>query len=177
MFLDIRNFTPYAERHEPEEVVSYLNTLFDFMIDIVDKHDGIVNQFLGDGFMATFGAPLTIGNTCQNAVNAACEIIETLRDKIRDGEIRETAIGIGIHKGDAITGNIGSSIRSQYSVTGNVVILASRIEQLTKEHGAPILISSEVYDFIDHKEVTAESIGSVSIKGRSAPIELYKIAR
>ena len=177
MFLDIRNFTPYAERHEPEEVVRYLNTLFDFMIDIVDKHDGIVNQFLGDGFMATFGAPLTLGNTCQNAVNAALEIIEMLRKKNAAGDIRETHIGIGIHKGDAITGNIGSALRSQYSVTGNVVILASRIEQLTKEYDAPILISSEVYDFIEHDTVTAESIGSVAIKGRSTPIELYKIAR
>lgn len=177
MFLDIRNFTPYAEKNEPEEVVRYLNTLFDFMINIVDKHDGIVNQFLGDGFMATFGAPLTIGNTCQNAVNAALEIMDTLSKKNKSGDIRETSIGIGIHKGDAITGNIGSSLRSQYSVTGNVVILASRIEQLTKEHGAPILISSEVYDFIEHKDLAAESIGSVSIKGRSTPIELYKIAQ
>ena len=92
-------------------------------------------------------------------------------------EIRETEIGLGIHKGEAITGNIGSSVRRQYSVTGNVVILASRIEQLTKEHGAPILISSEVYDFIDHEGIKAESIGSVSIKGRSTPIELYKIAQ
>ena len=176
MFLDVRNFTPYAERHEPEEVVSYLNNLFDFMIDIVDKHDGIVNQFLGDGFMATFGAPLTIGNTCQNAVAAACEIVETLRNKVLAGEVRDTEVGIGIHKGDAITGNIGSSIRSQYSVTGNVVILASRIEQLTKEHDAPILLSSEVYDFIDHESLPLAPFGSVAIKGRSEPLDLYKIA-
>jgi class 3 adenylate cyclase len=177
LFLDIRNFTPYAENNEPEEVVRYLNKLFDFMIDIVDKHNGIVNQFLGDGFMATFGAPQTTGNTCQNAVNAAFEIVETLKAKNASKEIHDTEIGIGIHKGKAITGNIGSSVRRQYSVTGNVVILASRIEQLTKEHGSPILISAEVYDFINHEGIKAESIGSISIKGRSTPIELYKVAQ
>jgi len=175
MFLDIRNFTPYAEKQEPEEVVHYLNTLFDFMISIIDKHHGIVNQFLGDGFMTTFGAPVTIGNSCQNAVDAACEILEELHDKNLRGDIRETTIGIGIHKGKAITGNIGSAVRRQYSVTGNVVILASRIEQLTKQHAAQILISSEVYDSIELKGISAESIGSVSIKGRSMPVELYKL--
>lgn len=175
LFLDIRNFTPYAENSEPEEVVQYLNTLFDFMIGIVDRYNGIVNQFLGDGFMATFGAPLTVGNSSQNAVDAACEIIATLKKKIQSGEIRETRIGIGIHKGAAITGNIGSAVRSQYSVTGNVVILASRIEQLTKEYDAPLLISAEVYDSVALKAITPEPVGSVSIKGRSAPIDLYKI--
>ena len=175
MFLDIRNFTPYAEKQEPEEVVHYLNTLFDFMISIIDKHHGIVNQFLGDGFMTTFGAPVTIGNSCQNAVDAACEILAALHDKNLRGDIRETTIGIGIHKGKAITGNIGSSVRRQYSVTGNVVILASRIEQLTKQHAAQILISSEVYESVELKGIHAESVGSVSIKGRSMPVELYKL--
>jgi class 3 adenylate cyclase len=175
LFLDIRNFTPYAENKEPEEVVQYLNKLFDFMIGIVDRNNGIVNQFLGDGFMATFGAPITIGNSSQNAVNAACEIIETLKEKNQSGAIWETTIGIGIHKGEAVTGNIGSSIRSQYSVTGNVVILASRIEQLTKEQEASILISAEVYDSITLENIPSKSIGLMAVKGRSEPIELYKI--
>ncbi len=176
MFLDIRNFTPYAENKEPEEVVQYLNKLFDFMIGIVDRHDGIVNQFLGDGFMATFGAPMTIGNSSKNAVNAACEIIDTLKKKNRNKEIWETTIGIGIHKGEAITGNIGSAIRSQYSVTGNVVILASRIEQLTKEYGVPVLISAEVYSMVEPGQRPFESVGFASVKGRTEPIELYKLA-
>ena len=175
MFLDIRNFTPFAEKKEPEEVVQYLNKLFDFMISIIDKHHGIVNQFLGDGFMTTFGAPVTIGNSCQNAVDAACEILETLANKNFTGDIKETRVGIGIHNGKAITGNIGSSVRSQYSVTGNVVILASRIEQLTKQYDAQILISSEVYECIKLKTKSAESIGTISIKVRIMPIELYKI--
>ncbi|MDB5248917.1 MAG: Adenylate cyclase [Segetibacter sp.] len=174
MFLDIRNFTPFAENKEPEEVVHYLNTLFDFMISIIDRHNGIVNQFLGDGFMTTFGAPVIAGNPCQNAVDAACEILEALHQKNQDSE-HKTTVGIGIHKGNAITGNIGSSLRRQFSITGNVVILASRIEQLTKQYAAQILISSEVYNSIDLKGKTTESIGPVSIKGRSLPVELFKI--
>ena len=175
MFLDIRNFTPFSETREPEEVVKYLNNLFDFMINIIDNHFGIVNQFMGDGFMTTFGAPVTNGNPCQNAVNAACEILEVLRSKNSSGEIPPTRIGIGMHKGKAITGNIGSSVRRQYTVTGNVVILASRIEQLNKLYNSQFLISSEVYQSIELGGMNAELIGNVSIKGRSMPLDIYKI--
>ncbi len=176
MFLDIRNFTPFVENKEPEEVVSYLNTMFGFMIDIVQAHNGIINQFLGDGFMATFGAPVTVGNSSKQAVLAAQEILATLDAKIKKGTIPHTRLGIGIHFGEAVTGNIGSISRKQYSITGNVVILASRIEQLNKKFNGQLLISEEVYEQLNSAiKLNYLSLGPVGVKGREKPVLIYQL--
>lgn len=176
MFLDIRNFTPFAETKNPEEVVSYLNSLFGFMIDIIERYHGIINQFLGDGFMTTFGAPLAVGNECENAVYAALEILETIDEQSQTGTIPPTQVGIGIHSGEAVTGNVGSALRKQYSVTGNVVILATRIEQLTKQFQAKLLISDDVWRSVAHRTgLHSEPLGAVRVKGRSEPVILHKL--
>ncbi len=176
MFLDIRQFTPFVEKHQPEEVVAYLNNLFGFMIDIVQAHHGVINQFLGDGFMATFGAPISNGNIRQHATEASLEIINKINSEISKGNIPETRIGIGLHYDEAITGNIGSSIRKQYSITGRVVIMASRIEQLNKTYNSQLLISEEVYIKLgDDTKQKFNGIGSSKIKGSSEPISLYEL--
>ncbi len=173
MFLDIRGFTPFSEGKRPEEIIKFQNDVFSFMIDIINNHKGIINQFMGDGFMATFGAPVASGNECQNAVNAAIDITNQLNKKIKGNSIPAIRIGIGLHAGNAVTGNVGTSIRKQYSVTGNVVILASRIEQLNKKYDSTILISREVSDKIQNGKYNA--LGSVDIKGRKDPIEIYQV--
>lgn len=174
MFLDIRNFTPFAETHKPEEVVAYLNSLFGFMIDSVQNYDGVINQFLGDGFMATFGAPVSEGNISQKAVMSSVDILQKIKTENRAGNIPETKIGIGLHYGEAVIGNIGSSVRKQYSITGNVVIMASRIEQLNKRWQSQLIISAEVYHelrtgtkrlFMPQKPV--------KMKGINRPVLLY----
>jgi len=175
MFLDIRQFTVYVDNHQPESVVAYLNSLFGFMIKIIEAHNGVINQFLGDGFMATFGAPVSIGNSSQQATDAAQEIIEKLHHEFKAGNIPETRIGIGLHYDEAVTGNIGSSIRKQYSITGKVVIMASRIEQLNKKYGTSFLISEEVYKQLNKKaQNTFEWIEYSDIKGSEKQISLYK---
>lgn len=151
MFLDIRNFTPFVESHSPEEVVDYLNSLFQFMIDSVQRYDGVINQFLGDGFMATFGAPVSGGNIPEKAAMASMEIIERVKQENNTGNIPVTKIGIGLHYGEAVIGNIGSATRKQYSITGNVVIMASRIEQLNKLWHSQLIISEEVFNELDAK--------------------------
>lgn len=175
MFLDIRQFTKFVEGHQPEEVVSYLNTLFGFMIESVESHHGVINQFLGDGFMATFGAPVADGNSSQHATEAAQEIIERIRIEYQNGNIPETHIGIGLHYDEAVTGNIGSSIRKQYSITGKVVIMASRIEQLNKVYNTSLLISEEVYNqLIIDTQNTFEWIEKSKVKGSEKLISLFK---
>ena len=177
MFLDIRNFTPFVEHKEPEAVVAYLNSLFGFMIEIVQSHHGIINQFLGDGFMATFGAPISHGNICMNAVQSAIEIINKTDFDSQNGHIDPSRIGIGLHYGVAVTGNIGSTMRKQYSITGSVVILASRIEQLTKQYKSDLLMSEEVFFQLDDKTRKQLSpIGPVMVKGRELPISIYGLA-
>lgn len=176
MFLDIRNFTPFVENKEPEEVVNYLNKMFGFMIDIVQSEKGIINQFLGDGFMATFGAPISVDNSSERAVKAAEKIIITLNRKIESNSIPNTRVGIGIHFGEAVTGNIGSMARKQYSITGNVVILASRIEQLNKRFNGQLLVSEEVFDRLDSsRKEKYLALGSLKVKGREKPISIYQL--
>jgi len=174
MFLDIRQFTPFVEHHQPEEVVNYLNTLFGFMIDIVQSHNGVINQFLGDGFMATFGAPVKTGNSSMHATKAAIKIIRTLERKNKEGSIPGTRIGIGLHYDEAVTGNIGSSARKQYSITGRVVIMASRIEQLNKKYSTDLLISKEVYEQLTHSiRKYFEWLDDIRVKGSERPISIY----
>lgn len=172
MFLDIRNFTAFSESRSPVEVVDYLNSLFSFMIDIINKHHGIINKFLGDGFMAVFGAPFSDGRDCENAMNASKEIFEKIKIYHTSGDKIPTKIGIGLHSGDAVTGNVGSDIRKEYTIIGDVVNLASRLEQLNKEHGTQILFSESVANAIQnyHK---IQKLGDVKIKGKSEPVSIY----
>ncbi len=177
MFLDIRNFTPFAEKREPTEIIQYQNDVFGFMIDIISKHNGIINQFMGDGFLAMFGAPVSSGNDSQNAVEASLEILKELDALCASGKLIETKIGIGLHTGDIVTGNVGTAERMQYSITGNTVILASRIEQLNKRFKSELLISKDVLndlDMIDNLKL--ESLGPIELKGRSEPLEITKLA-
>jgi len=168
MFLDIRGFTPFAEKLEPEELIAYQNDVFGFMIDIIDKHHGNINQFLGDGFMATFGVPFSFENDCQNAYDAALKIIEEVNRKSESGAIPATKIGIGMHAGSVVAGNVGTDVRKQYSVTGNTVIIAARIEQLNKQYGSQLVISEELYDKLDTPPTEQfDQFVEVQIKGRS----------
>ena len=165
MFMDIRNFTVLVEHRSPEEIVALQNEVFGTAVEVVNRHHGVINQFLGDGFMATFGAPLSKGNDCANALAAARELVAV---------VKQVKIGIGLHAGDAVTGNVGSAERKQYSVTGNVVILASRIEQLNKEYGSQLLVSREVLERSPAPDATA--LGAVRVKGHEQPIEIYRLA-
>ncbi|MBL1213928.1 MAG: adenylate/guanylate cyclase domain-containing protein [Ignavibacteriae bacterium] len=176
MFLDIRGFTPFSENKKPEDIVAYQNSIFGFMIESIIKHHGIVNQILGDGFMATFGAPVSIGNNSDNAVNASLEIIEVLEQKNKSREVEETKIGIGIHAGDVVAGNVGTAARKQYSISGNTVILASRIEQLNKTYNSQVLISEEVLNELNITGFQNTPLGEVEVKGREKPINIFKLA-
>jgi adenylate cyclase len=176
MFLDIRDFTPMAEKLSPEEIITYQNKVFGFMIDIIHQHHGNINQLLGDGFMATFGAPVSRGNDCQNAFVAANEILKEVKERSEAGDILKTKVGIGLHAGYVVTGNVGNESRKQYSVTGNPVIIASRVEQLNKEYKSQLIITEEVYDKLDKPLKLTQPFLEVEVKGRTHPVRILKIA-
>jgi len=176
MFLDIRGFTPFAEKLEPEELIQYQNDVFGLMIDIIDKNYGVINQFLGDGFMATFGLQENQSNVCDNALEAAMRIISVVNEKSASNVIPNTRVGIGLHAGNVVAGNVGTAIRKQYSITGNTVITASRIEQLNKRFESQLLISKEVYNQLSHPEKLPQEFINVEVKGRKQQVELLKIA-
>lgn len=177
MFIDIRNFTNHVSDKTPAEIVAYQNAFFEIVIRSVTKHHGIINQFLGDGCMVTFGAPVALNNAAHNALKSAMDILKELKHQIKMGCIAPTSIGIGIHFGDAVTGNIGTIERQQYSITGNVVILAARIEQLNKDYNTQILISEDVVQQIRHFLPSDSTfLGKIDLKGWHRPLGIYKIA-
>jgi adenylate cyclase len=125
--------------------------------------------------MATFGVPESKGNDSENAFLAASDIIHKVNKKSREGDIPETRIGIGLHTGKVVVGNVGTSLRKQYSITGNAVIIASRIEQLNKIYSSQLLISEEVIKNSAMDTKGLKSLGPVELKGREKPVNLFKI--
>lgn len=174
MFLDIRNFSIFAQNKSPEEIIAYQNIIFSFIIEIINKNNGIVTQIMGDGLMAIFGAPIERENDCQLAVNSALEIYKELKRRNNEGLIPETVIRIGINAGEVVTGNVGTSERKQYSITGQPVIIAARLEQINKELGSAILISDSVFNRVtlDLEPIYHEA---VVIKGIDDPITVYQL--
>jgi adenylate cyclase len=126
--------------------------------------------------MAVFGAPLDDGRSEANALGAALAISDQLKVALADG-LEPTKIGIGLHSGQAVTGNVGSTHRREYTIIGDVVNLASRIESQTKVHGAEILVSKDLWDTAAASGlvIQAHPVGPVTVKGREAPVELFKI--
>jgi adenylate cyclase len=174
LVLDIRGFTAFAETAAPDAIVNYLNGLWSKAVEIVNRHHGIVNKFLGDGFMAVFGAPLVMGNHCQNAINAARELVADIKRATDAGEIPPTRIGIGLHAGEALVGNIGSTERREYTVIGDVVNVAFRIEQLNKELNSSFLVSESVQETAGKLDGVESSV-SLPIRGRNATVRIYKL--
>lgn len=176
LFLDIRDFSRIAAERTPPAVMEYLNRLFGAMITVVNDHRGIVNKFLGDGFMAVFGAPVGDSQLCRNAVTCGLRLLEVVEDLSRRGVIPPTRVGIGLHVGTAVTGNVGSEERKEYTVIGDTVNLAARIEQATKPLGARMLISEAVWAALGTETVAGEDVGVVELKGQSQPVRLWKLA-
>ncbi len=176
MFLDIRDFTAFSETKSPAEVVDYLNTLFASTIDAVTEHHGIVNKFLGDGFMAIFGAPIVEQESCTAAVSAALDIVARIEELVADGKIPPTRVGIGLHAGNAVVGNIGSAQRKEYTVIGDVVNVASRIEALNKQLGSSILASEEVWSACNRSDIEATPCDSIAIRGRKEQVRVWQLA-
>jgi adenylate cyclase len=176
MFLDIRNFTSFAEKRSAEDVVLYLNTLFDEAVEAVTEHRGIVNKFLGDGFMAVFGAPVADANPCAAAVDAGLDLLDRVERLVREGRIPETRVGIGLHAGPAVVGNIGSAQRKEYTVIGDVVNVAARVETLNKELGSRMLVTDEVWRMAATSRVRAVQRDPIRVKGREAPVSIFQLA-
>lgn len=174
MFLDIRGFTAFSAQRSPEEVVAFLNSVFAPMIESVNAHRGIVNKFLGDGFMAVFGAPLSDPDYCRHAVEAALEIVAVLDRLAAEGALPPTRVGIALHAGEVVVGHVGSAMRKEYTVIGDVVNVASRVESLNKELGSRVLATEQVWKAAG--KPSAEAKPPIAVRGRAEPVQLYQLA-
>ena len=176
LFLDIRSFSTFAAQRTPSEVMDYLNTLFAPMITIVNQHGGIVNKFLGDGFMAIFGAPFEDPELHRNAVHCSLKLLRCVEELNTAAAIPTTRIGIGLHAGDAMAGTVGSTERKEYTLLGDTVNAAARIEQETKKLGAQIIASDAVMEGLAEEKARATELGEISLRGISTPLRLYQLA-
>ena len=179
MFCDIRSFTNISECNKPETVVAFLNRYFTAMCTIIKRHGGTVDKFMGDAIMALFGAPVSYEDNCRRAVKAAQEMRETLKTiELEDLILPEGMkfnIGIGIHYGDVIVGSIGSADKTDYSVIGDNVNLASRLEGLTKTYGTMILVSEAVKNDIKEEQFIYRHLDNVKVKGKEHPVPIYAV--
>lgn len=189
LFSDIRNFTSMSESQSPEQVVQFLREYHSRMVSVIHAHGGTIDKFLGDGIMVTFGTPTALGDDCVRAVRCSLAMRATLKELNRELKSNTTESiqqGIGIHFGEAISGNIGSETRLEYTVIGDTVNLASRIESQCKELGKEILFSESVYSEVLKQIETIpgelkslflgiENLGLVKVRGKQEPVTLYAI--
>jgi adenylate cyclase len=178
LFSDIRGFTTLSETRKPEEVIALLNRYFSLQVDVVFRHGGSLDKFIGDCIMAIWGAPLDDPHHARNAVACALDMADTLQAFKRElgAEHGDFDVGIGLHSGPAVVGLMGSQKRLEYTAIGDTVNLASRIEGLTKDARRRILVSRETmelcgdsFDFVP--------AGSFKVKGRAQQVELYEPRR
>ncbi len=178
LIADIRNFTALTERVPPEELVRFLNLFLGRMIEIIFAHRGTLDKFTGDGVLAIFGAPLDDAEHQRMAVRASMAMrkeIDSLHAEIKDQLGAEVRIGVAVHSGHAIVGNIGSEQRMEYTAIGDVVNVASRIESLNREYGTDLLVSRAVVDAVGDACGEFREIAEVRLRGVQQPIQLYTI--
>jgi adenylate cyclase len=173
LFLDIRGFTAMTRTRSADETVSLLNDFFAEMIEIVDRHNGFINKFLGDGFLALFGAALADPAAAANALAAGREMLKAVDAWNATHSRRQLKVGIGVHIGEAVTGSIGSPRRKEYTAIGDTVNLAARLEQLTKETGARLLLSEPMRAAAEAKD--AIDLGALPIRGYEHPVRVWRL--
>ncbi len=179
LFVDIRNFTHFAENNSPSEVTNLLNEYFSTIEPVIAKHHGIINKYLGDGALAVFGEPVKTENHALNAVLCAFEILEKvkiLKEKFISEGRPGIDVGIGINSGEVFAGNIGTEERLEYTVIGDNVNLAYRIEALNQVLKTKFLISQYTYELVKDN-VDVLKLTDMDIKGKSLPIDIYEVLK
>ena len=173
--IDLRDFSAFAEHRTPDQILAFQNQVFGPMIEIINQHQGIVNQIMGDGLMATFGTPTQNPLHADMAFQASLKIASKIQELNNLNSIPQTRVGIGLHSGEVITGNIGNERRKQYSISGSAVIIAFRVEQLNKELDCTLLITEEVKNRIEPGRVGLTFMGAKPLKGFGTSVNVYKV--
>ncbi|PCJ18915.1 MAG: hypothetical protein COB02_09250 [Candidatus Cloacimonadota bacterium] len=180
LFCDIRSFTTISEEMPPTELVAFLNEFFSYLVKPITDNKGVVNKYIGDCIMALFGVPNRTSDHADNAFKAiigmrkALAVLNHRRAKKGQSIIK---IGIGIHSGPLVAGNIGDKTRMEYTVIGDTVNVAARIESETKNQKTDLLISEEVKTMLSetYNDISFDSVPGISVKGRAKPVNLYRV--
>ena len=168
MFADCRGYTTMSENLPPTEVLARLNEMLTVLTDVIERHGGVVDKYIGDAVMALFGAPLSNPDDPARAVACALDMMAAMR-KTRGG----LQLSIGVHTGRVVAGNMGSLRRLNYTVIGDTVNLASRVETLTRQYDPDILVTDATRAACGDRFEFVE-VDRVSVKGRTAPVAVYE---
>jgi adenylate cyclase len=181
LFSDIRNFTTLSERLTPHEVVEMLNACFERICEPFLNHGGTVDKFIGDAVMAVFGAPAPSRDHAHDACRAALEMAEAadafkawMAQRFPNRDLPEFHMGVGIHSGEAVVGNIGSSKRTEYTAIGDTVNTASRMESASKSMGWTIVVSDETIR-IAGPDIQTGRTDTISVKGRDGQVKVHEL--
>lgn len=174
LFADIRNFTAMSEALAPEAVVEVLNTYFTEMVDLVFAHQGALDKFVGDALMAVFGVPLEVAQAPSQAVACALAMHRRLQEMKAQGRTPIQGMRIGINTGDAIVGNIGSDKRMDFTVIGDVVNVAARLQELAKDLEADTLVGETTFRAVEG-EFNLMAGPAVVLRGRQEPTAVYRL--
>jgi adenylate cyclase len=177
MFCDIRGFTAYCDERDPQETMDVLNEYMETMTQVVFKHDGTIDKYIGDCIMAFWNAPEPQADHAQKAVECAMNMrtaLEEFKAKRRGTELENFECGIGIHTGEALVGNMGSSLKRNYTAMGSSVNLASRLESLTKKLGERIIFSQDTLELLQGQLPIIDR-GEHSVAGVGRPVHVYAV--
>jgi class 3 adenylate cyclase len=166
-----------SEQLSPKEVVDFLNLYYTMMTDVIKRHNGAVNQYVGDEVFACFGAPNVLVNPEERAVLCALDMIETLEklnESFQERFNTQVEVGIGINSGEVVAGNVGSEVYIRYSLTGDTVNTGKRIESLTKDFPNMILLNKQVSDRVRHL-VNLKSWDPVKVRGKKEKLHLFEV--
>jgi adenylate cyclase len=170
MFIDIRNFTGFSERASAPEVVATINRMFERAVPIIHVHHGHVDKFVGDGLLAVFGAPRRQDHHADHALQAALEIERAVAEEFR-GELE---IGVGLNSGTGVAGNVGGAGRLEFSVIGDAVNVAARVEAATRKTGDVVLVSEHTRRLLSRAAAASlEERPTVPLKGKTQAVALY----
>jgi class 3 adenylate cyclase/AmiR/NasT family two-component response regulator len=173
LYTDIADFTSICESMPPERVVDMLNAYFAAVIAVITRHGGIVNQLQGDAMLVTYNVPVADPQHADKALQTAIEIQQTVARQQFAGITLVTRIGI--NSGNVFAGNVGTGTRMNYTVHGDAVNLAARLERLNKEYGTRVLVSAHSVSLLS-ADFPLEPMGSVAIRGKSAPVDIYRLS-
>jgi adenylate cyclase len=177
LFTDIRSFTSISETMTAHELVKLLNEYFTEMVTVIMEEGGVVDKYIGDAIMAVFGAPVSKPDDARRAVRAAVRMrhaLAVLNERLTARGAPPIKTGIGLHTGEVVAGNIGSEARMEYTVIGDAVNLASRLESSTKELGTDVLISEDTNALLDN-ELETRAVREITVKGRAKPVVVYEV--
>ncbi len=177
LFADILGFTTLAESRPPEQLLRLLNVYFERMCGVVARHGGVVNKFIGDIMLVVFGAPNVVKDDARAALAAAREMVKEAEILARSGDFPGLKIAVGLHRGEAVAGNVGGSQRQEYTVIGDTVNTASRVEGIAKDGGRAIVLTGAVREALEAGGGPGvdelESLGTQDVRGRGTKVALF----